>query len=536
MDILSFINLVGGACLLYYGAEIISAQLQALGGEKFHRLLSSFTSNPLKGLIAGIFVTAIVQSSTITSLVLVTLVNAGIITLQQTLSVLLGAGIGGTVIMQLIAFRVDEYSMLLIAIGLLIKFFGKGKLFRCLGDVILGFGFIFFSIQLMTFAVKPLGNNLIFKEFLTQLAKSPVSGILISTLFTALIQNSSVTIGIAIALAMQNLIGLQEALPLIFGANIGVCATTMISAVGDKPDAKRVAGIQMLFKCLGVLLFLPFLYPFMHFVECTSSDLARQIANAHTLFNVIIGIVFLPFGKFFTWMATFLVPDRKGAPDPSEPKYLDKNILSNPSLALGESARETLRLADIVKSMYDSVIPAFSTLNEDQIREVSKKDDQIDKLEYAIKMYITKISQYTLSPEQSQRQMSVLAVIANLENIGDVIDINLMDLALKRISLDAHFSEQGWQDIQQLYGKVKENLELVITAYATLDKELANKALENKPLISQLERTLREAHIERLKKGLKESIETSEIHLDILTNLKRIDSHIAAIAHAVLES
>lgn len=536
MDILSFINLIGGSCLLYYGVELISAQLQSLSGDKFHLLLSKFTSNPVKGLLAGILVTAVVQSSTITSLVMVTLVNAGVMTFQQTISVLLGAGIGGTVIMQLIAFRVFDYAMLLIAIGLLIKFFAKTKLFRCLGDVILGFGFVFFSIQLMTLAVKPLGDNLLFKEIMSLLAKSPVSGILLSTLFTALVQNSSVTIGITIALAMQNLIDLQDAIPLIYGANIGVCVTTMISAIGDKPDAKRVAGIQTLFKCLGVLLFLPFLHPFVNLVQYTTGDLARQIANAHTLFNVIIGIVFLPFGKFFTRLGILLVPDQKGVPDPSEPKYLNENILSNPSLALGESARESLRVADIATDMYNSVIPAFSTLDENQIHDISKKDDQIDKLEYAIKIYITKLSQYTLSPEQSKRQMSILSAIANLENIGDVIDINLMELALKKISLGVHFSEPGWQDIQQLYARVKENLEMVITAYAAWDPELANKVLENKTEISQMERTLRESHIDRLKKGLKESIDTSEIHLDVLTNLKRIDSHVSAIAHAVLES
>ena len=535
MDTFSLINLIGGACLLFYGVQIVSDELQSLTGDKFRQILSTFTSTPLKGLFTGTLVTAIVQSSTVTAVVLVTLVNAGVMTFQQTLAVILGAGIGGTVTIQLIAFRIFDYAMLMIAVGLLIKLLGQHKVMRCLGNTILGFGFIFFSLQLITQAVKPLGSNLLFKEVLIALAKSPFYGIIIAMGFTALVQNSAVTMGIIIALAMQNLVTLTDAMPLIFGTNIGICAVTMISAIGGKPDAKRVAETQTLFKSIGVLLFLPFMHQFIELIQGSTSDTARQIANAHTLFNLIIACLFLPFGKLFSQFAIYLIPDKKNGIDPSAPKYLDENILTNPSLALGESIRESLRMGDIVIEMFRAIIPAFTSQEEEKIKAISKKDDYVDSLNTAIKLYITKLSQRTLSPEQSKRQINVLSAITNFENIGDIIDKNLMELALKRIKLGVHFSEQGWQEIQQLHKKVMENLESVITAYASRDTELANKVLENKPIISQLERTLRQAHIDRLREGLRESIETSEIHLDILTNLKRIDSHIAAIAYAVLD-
>ncbi len=537
MDQFALINLIAGICLLLFGVELVGDELQGFASGKFRHFLSTFTSNPLKGALAGMGVTALVQSSTVTSVILVTFVNAGVMTLRQSIGVILGADIGGTFTVQLIAFRVFDYALLLVAIGLICKFTSRGQSVQFIGNFILGIGFIFFSIQLMSQSFKPLGQNELFQQVLSALSKAPLYGIILAAAFTALVHSSAVTIGIAIALSMNQIITLPEAMPIILGANVGTCATAMITAMGTSPDAKRIATVNVIVKTAGVLLIYPFMAKYAELIRWgTGGDIARQIANAHTLYNVLIATLFLPFTGVLARLTRSMIHDQDTGDGIFKAKYLDENLLSNPTLALGESVRESLRMMDISEKMLGNTIHAFEKSDELLIRDISKEDDKLDYLEHSIKIYITDMMPIRhLTPEQSRRQIMVLSVVMNLENIGDIIDKNLMDLAMKRLRLGVHFSEAGWREIQQLHKQVLDNFEMVVTAYATQDSDLARKVIEHKQEISQLERSLRQAHIERLQKGLKESIETSEIHLDILTHLKRVNSHVTSIAYTVAE-
>ena len=260
-------NLFAGVCLLLFGVEILGLELQELAGSGFHNFLSKYTSNPFKGVLAGIFVTGIIQSSNVVTAVLVALVNSGMMSLPQSIAIVLGAGIGGTVTVQLMAFHIMEYSLIIISVGLVLKFIGKTSLWGAAGRIILGIGFVFYAINIMSHSLETLGRNELFREVLKALVQNPIYGIIIAALFTALVQSSAVTIGIAIVLGLQGLLSLQEAFPIILGANVGVTATGLISSWVAAKDSKRLAIVNGICKLAGVLLVLP-LIPFF----CRVSD------------------------------------------------------------------------------------------------------------------------------------------------------------------------------------------------------------------------------------------------------------------------
>jgi phosphate:Na+ symporter len=359
--------------------------------------------------------------------------------------------------------------------------------------------------------------------------------VLFSAALTALLHSSAATIGIALAFASQGLLTLQASIPIILGANVGTCAVALISSIGAPAEAKRVAIAHTLFKIIGVVLFYPFLGPYAKLTAYTAHSLPRQIANAHTLFNVVITGLILPFSTPLANLVTRLVKTPPKAEDPAHPRYLDPHVLDSPPLALGQATREAIRLADIVQVMYKNTITVFTRDNPELIDDIETRENWVDNLNREIKLYLTKLSQSALNQEQLQREMALLAAINDLENIGDIIDKNLMELARKKIYKGLRFSDQGLKEIVDLHQMVGQNFEGVITAFASQDPELAQRVIKSKGWVAQKERELRQAHIRRLHEGLPESIETSAIHLDVLTNLKRINSHITNIAYPIVE-
>ena len=528
--------LFGGMALLLYGMRLAGEGLQLAAGARMRQILSSLTYNRLLGVVAGAFTTALIQSSTATTVMLVGFVSSGLMNLTQTIGVILGADIGTTFTVQLIAFRIFDYALLMIGAGFTLIFAFKRKMLQYIGEAILGFGFIFFAMKVMSDAMFPLRENQIFKAMILSLGNEPLLGIVISAVFTALVHSSAATIGLSITLALQGLIPLQSAIPIIFGANIGTCATALASSIGTTAEARRVATAHTLFKVLGVMIFLPFVTPFARLVSYTSTDIPRQIANAHTLFNVGITLIFLPFSGLMARFITRIVPEDREVEGVFRPRYLDERVLDTPALALGQATREALRMADIVSEMLKKTFTVFETDDQELLESIEKRDDQVDTLDREIKHYLTKLAQQSLTEEQSKRELSILSFVNNLENMGDIVDRNLMEIAKKKIYKGVHFSEPGLKEIAELHAKVAQNLELAISAFASNDPLLAQKVLTAKAEISQTERHFRANHIQRLHDGYRESIDTSEIHLDVLTNLKRINSHITSIAYPIFES
>ena len=534
MTTLSILSIFGSVALILYGMRFAGDGLQKAAGPRLRNFLIKATSNRFKGIGVGAAITALFQSSSATTVMLVGFVGSGLMGLAETMGVILGADIGTTLTVQILAFKLYDYAIALIGAGVLLHLSsGKGTM-KHVGQAILGFGFVFFALKLLIETFSPIAANPLLSGFLVGFSSDPVAGIIIAGLLTALFQSSAATLGIAITAAHSGLLTIDAAMPIVLGANVGTCVSAIVSSLGANVDAKRVALAHILFKVLGVIIVVPLLSAFTHLVGYASLDPARQVAIAHTLFNIAIAIIFLPFITPFTGLIKRLLPDK---PDmhKSGAKYLDPIVLASPSLALVQATREALRAADIVQEMLSKSIEVFIKNDAELIESIEEKDDDVDLLDKEIKLYLTRLTRESLSEEQSKRELEIMLFSDNMENIGDVIDKNLMELGRKKIKNGASFSKDGLEEIQLLHQKVVENFRLGVAAFAGSDPDLAQKLLNHKSRLSELERELRQAHINRLHLGLKETIDTSAIHLDVLTNLKRINSCVTNVAYPILE-
>jgi phosphate:Na+ symporter len=524
-------SLLGGTALLLYGVRLVGDGLQRAAGTRLRHVLSTLTGNRFKALAVGAGVTAVLQSSSATTVMLVGFASAGLLSLRQTIGVILGADVGTTVTVQLLAFDLLAVSPLVVFLGWLLWTIGRGTV-RYIGQAVLGFGFLFLGMKLVSDGTAPLASSALFRDLLTALTGQPLILLLVAAVFTALVRSSAAVIGLALSLAANGLMPLSGAIPIIFGANIGTAATALLAAIGQNAEALRVAAAHAAFKVGGVVLFVPFAGLFADLVARTAPDVPRQIANAHTLFNVILAAVFLPFTPIAADLFTRLVPDRTTTKTGAI--YLNPQTIDTPAVALGQALRETLRMGDVVLQSLRDSLTVLERDDERLMREVISRDDVIDRLEEDIKQFLIGVGQQSLTEEQAERETALIFVIANLEEIGDVIEKNLMELAAKKIAGHHVFSQQGWSEIRELHAKVVENLELAMSALASNDATVAEKIIRHKGVVNVLERQLRQTHIRRLHEGLRETIDTSSIHLDLLANLKRANSLVAGIAYAVL--
>jgi phosphate:Na+ symporter len=529
------VALFGGMALLLYGIRLCGDGLQRAAGARLRGLLTGLARNRLMAVVSGATVTAIIQSSAATTVMLIGFVSAGLMTFRQTLGIILGADIGTTFTVQLIALKITDYALLLVGLGFTVTLVVDRRGLKDLGQALLGFGLIFLGLEVILDGVEPLRTSPLAADLLAALAGSPVMGVLVGAGLSALVTSSAATIGLVLALTHQGLITLGGAVPIVLGANIGTCAAALMASVGASAEAKRVALAHIGFKVLGVAILLPLIEPFTRLVALSSSDAARQVANAHTFFNVGMGLVFLPFAPVAAQAIESLVPDDTPGENPFKVRYLDSRSLDQPSLALGQATREALRMADVVQGMLRDVVPVFRDNDQELLEEVERRDDQVDFLEREIKIHLTRLGRDAMGPDLSRREIGLISFIGNLENIGDIIDKNLMELARKKLYQGRSFSDAGWAEIVEFHGMVVKNLESAIAAFAAGDRALAQAVLDQRPVMRQRERELRESHLGRLRAGLAESLETSEIHLDILTNLKRISSHVSALVFPILE-
>ncbi|MBI2204616.1 MAG: Na/Pi cotransporter family protein [Candidatus Rokubacteria bacterium] len=528
-------SLFGGMALLLYGIQLIGDGLQRAAGARLRGILTGLARNRFLAVVSGAVVTGIIQSSSATTVMLIGFVAAGLMAFRQTLGVILGADIGTTLTVQLIAFRITDYALLLVGLGFTTMFLAGRRAIKDVGQAVLGFGLIFLGLKLILDGSAPLKTNPLAVQLIASVAGSDILAVLTAAVVSALVHSSAATIGLAIALATQGLLDLHGAVSIVLGANIGTCATALMAAVGASAEAKRVAVAHIAFKVLGAAIVFPFITPLTALVATTAADSARQIANAHTFFNVGISLLFLPFTHWAARTIEALVPDEPTGENPFKTRYLDERALDQPALAIGQATREALRMADVVQGMFRDVAEVFRGNNQELLEDVERRDDQVDFLEREIKLFITRLDRTAMGGELARKEIGLISVIGNLENIGDIIDKNLMELARKKLYHGRRFSDAGWTEIIEFHGMVSKNLERAIAAFAANDRALAQEVLDQRPVMRQRERELRESHLIRLRQGLAESLETSEIHLDVLTNVKRISSHVSALVFPILE-
>jgi len=532
---MTLLALFGGLALLLYGMQLIGEGLQRAAGGHLRHLLTSMTRTRLAAVGSGALVTAIIQSSSATTLMLIGFVSAGLVTFRQSLGVILGADIGTTFTVQLLAFKIQEVSLLLVGAGFAMAFFARRGLMKSLGQVVLGFGFIFLGMKVMNDGLAPLAENELTRQVLVALADNQFLALLAGAVLSAGMASSAATIGLMLSLGHQGLLPLAAAIPVVLGANIGTCATALAASLRSSSDARRVAAAHIAFKVLGVVLVFPFIGPLTTLIAQTAGDVARQIANTHTFFNVAISALFLPFAPWAARVITALVAEEERGDNPYRTRYLDDRYLDQPALAIGQATREALRMGDVAQNMLRDAMVVLRTDNQELLEDVERRDDQLDYLEREIKIFLARLGRETMSPDMAQKEISLISFIGNLENIGDIIDKNLMELARKKLYQGRRFSEAGEAELIEFHALVSKNLERAIAGFAANDRSLAQEVLDQRPVVRQRERELRDSHLTRLRRGLAESLETSEIHLDVLTNLKRISSHITALVYPILE-
>jgi len=542
-------GLAGGLSLFLFGMNMMSKSLQRSAGGRMRAILSALTVNRFVGVGVGAFVTMVIQSSSATTVMLVSFVQARLMTFAQTTGVILGADIGTTVTAQLIAFKLTDYALLMIACGFLLRYGAKRPRWKNAGEVLLGFGLLFFGMSVMSEAMYPLRSYQPFLHLLTDL-ENPWLGILVGTAFTALIQSSSAFTGIIIVLAQQGFLSLEAGIPLIFGANIGTCITAALAAIGASREATRVALAHTLFKVFGVLAMVWWIPAFADLVRSISPGpdtvgesqavmarfVPRQIANAHTVFNVGLALVFLPFTNLIARLVVRLLPDRPESAREYfyKARHLDRDMMGAPALALNLAKVEILRLGEKVKTMAIDSLEPFLDHNLEMLDRLHREENKVDALDEQITDYLVDIGKQELSEEQAREVYMMMHVTKQFEHIADIIDKQIRPLAMKMVENNAEFSETGQAEVQSYHIKMCKQISRALEAFRDGSLDLAKRMSDKQRSYVALEEDYRQAHFQRIHRAISESVASSEIHLELMDSYRRISSYSTNVGRAIM--
>ena len=533
MDIL--IEIAGGVALLLWGVRMVRTGVTRAFGSAIRRGLSAATRNRITSFLTGLGVTGILQSSTATALIVGSFGGRRMIAVPAGLAIMLGADVGSTLVVQVLAFDVAWMSPLFLFFGVTAFLSTDRSRQRALARVLIGLGLMLLAIRLVMLASAPLRDGPTVSMFLEPIAGEPILAILLAALLAWIAHSSLTIVVLVMTLVSLGVIELQLGMALVLGANIGSAITPVAMTWKADPSARRIPLGNLLMRTTGVIcLFwtIPWAVPYL---AAISVDQAHLIANVHTAFNLAVALAFLPLVKPVAMLVTKLLPDSLSPEDARDPKHLEESALDAPSVALVGAARETLRIGDTVESMLGRSIDVFRDGRPEDIKDIQRDDDIVDALHEAIKLYLTRLSREELDPGESQRIVEILTFTTNLEHIGDIIDKNLMELAAKKSKDGTVFSADGMAELEAMHAQVLENLKLALSVFMTGDVRLARRLIEQKVHIRDLEKSFSEAHFARIRDGRPESLGTSSLHLDVLRDLKRINSHITSVAYPVLE-
>jgi phosphate:Na+ symporter len=548
-------GLVGGLGLFLFGMKIMSEGLQKIAGAQMRKILAALTNNRVVGTLVGIAVTAIIQSSSATTVMVVGFVNAGLISLVQSIGVILGANIGTTVTAQLIAFKITKYALPAIGIGAGLKLFSRSRKWIYLGEVVLGFGILFFGLQTMEQAFVPLRSSQEFRDIFIMVGDHHLLAVLIGAILTIIVQSSSATIGITIALAGTGLLSFEGSVALILGENIGTTVTANLAAIGTNLAARRTAFAHFLFNAIGVtymLLLLPYFVNFINSLTPEDADfiiqtqqqaqafggqigdkpfIARHIANTHTLFNVINTLVFLPLVGILAKLTTFVI---RGSDEEMEfhLKFIDNRVLNTPPIALGQAKAETKRMGQITLEMLDETRSFLKDSNEKHLEPLQKKEDLVDLLQREITDFLVALSQKSISQETSREIASMMHIVNDLERVGDHCE-NLWRLEQKKLTQKVKFSAIGNGEIERIGDSAKLFLEFVVAGMARGDVTIIDKSIQMEDTVDILEESMRNNHIARLNTG-ECAVIPGLIFIDMLHNFEKIGDHTYNVAKSVV--
>jgi phosphate:Na+ symporter len=463
-------------------------------------------------------------------------VNEGVIALVPALAIMLGANVGTTLIVQVLSFNVSAAAPFLFVIGLVAFRSGGRTRLKDMGRVAIGLGLMLLALHILIDTLAPAEEAPGVRALLKLVTSDPIFCVLIAAALTWAAHSSVATVLLTMSLAFSQFVTPPAALALVLGANLGSAINPVLEGAqrGD-PASYRLPLGNLLNRLIGVGIALPFLPDIVGMAQRFEPNMARMTAEFHIGFNVALAIIFLPLLDPLATLLVKLLPDRKASVDPAAPRYLDESALDTPSLALANAARETLRMGDTVEAMLKQVMTALMTNNRTLVSEVARMDNIVDSLDEAIKLYLTKLTRSNLDDSEAKRAMDILSFSINLEHVGDIIEKNLSELAAKKIKRNVQFSDDGAAEIDEFHRRILENLRLAFGVFMSGDVAGARKLVAEKSQLRSVELTAAERHLERLREGRPETLETTSLHLDVLRDLKRINSHICSVAYPALE-
>jgi phosphate:Na+ symporter len=532
------LDLMGGVALLLWGLRMVLTGVLRAFGRDLQQILGKSLNNRFSAFAAGLGLTALLQSSTATGLMTASLAADGTVSLVPALAIMLGANVGTTLIVQLLSFDIAAVAPVLFVVGFVtFRFAGSNSLAKALGRIIIGLGLILLALHILVDTLAPAEQAPAVRALLGSITNDPVMCIVIAAALTWAAHSSVAVVLLVMSLAYSQFVTTEAALALVLGANLGSAINPLIEAGnrGD-PASRRLPVGNMLNRLVGVLIALPFLHPMAEELRAWQPDAAKLTAEFHMLFNIVLAVIFIGLLDVVAKLLVWFLPDRKQPEDASAPRYLDEAALETPPIALANAARETLRIGDAVETMLRDVMTAIMTNDRKLTGEVERRDNVVDKLTEAIKLYITNLTRDSLDEEEGRRAMEIVSFTINLEHIGDIIDKNLCELALKKIKRGYQFSPEGAAELTEFHKRTLESLQAAFGIFMTGNIEGARKLLQTKTELRKAELDAADRHFDRLREGRPESLETTSLHLDILSDLKRIHSHICSVAYPVLEA
>jgi phosphate:Na+ symporter len=536
MGTIVLLDLIGGVALLLWGLHMVQSGILRAFGPDLRRVLSRALANRFSAFVAGLGLTAVLQSSTATGLMVASFATAGIVGLVPALAIMLGANVGTTLIVQLLSFNISAASPALFVLGLIAFRSGGRKWIKDLGRVAIGLGLMLLALHILLDTLAPAEQAPAVRTLLAAITGDPLLCVLIAAVLTWAAHSSVAIVLLVMSLAFSQFVTPQAALALVLGANLGSAINPLLEgARRDDPQSYRLPVGNLINRVVGVALVLPFLQVVAQHGLLLQPDAAKMTAGFHVVFNLALAALFIGLLGPLARLLEKVFPARKAADDPAAPRYLDPAALDTPSLALADAAREVLRMGDIVEVMLRQIVTALMTNDRAQVTAVSRMDNAVDRLDEAVKLYLAKLTNASLDEREGRRAMEIVSFSINLEHVGDIIDKNLCELAAKKTKRRLQFSPEGAAEIEALHKRVLEDLRIAFGVFMSGNVEDARKLIRAKTELRNAEIAAAERHFERLREARSETLETTSIHLDVLRDFKRIHSHISSVAYPVLD-
>ncbi|MCC7038807.1 MAG: Na/Pi cotransporter family protein [Burkholderiales bacterium] len=532
---LTLLNLLAGVSLLVWGTHIVRTGILRLYGANLRRFLRKSVEQRFTAFFAGLAVTGLIQSSTATALIVAAFAGQGLINTAPALAVMLGADVGTSVVTVILSFDLSWLAPLLIFVGVTLFLAWQSTNVGRFGRILIGLGLILFALQWISAAAKPFVQAAGVKVIFASLTGDVLLDMLVAALFTVLCYSSLAVVLLMATLASLSMISLPVALGLVLGANLGSGILGMLSTLRTPPEARRVTLGNFLFKLIGCALAIPTLPYVETWMTRLTFDPATEVVAFHLIFNAALALLFIFWTERIGRIAERLLPDKPLTDDPGKPRNLDRSALDTPPLAISNAAREAMRIGEVVEDMLHGMLTVIRNNDSELAQQLRKKDDVIDELYTAVKLYLTQIPREALDEREGRRWAEILSFTIDLEQIGDIIERVLSDIQDKKINKQRSFSDAGMAEICDLHARLVTNLQLGMSVFLHGDLKSAQELLAQKVLFRDLERAYADSHLSRLAGNSIESIETSSLHLDLISDLKRINSHICSIAYPILE-